>query len=77
MRCACEAHHTEGACTKQLSISRAGSDAGVCKRMLKRWALLAVEYPDRDYHRKCFNTVMEEMRQGLLPSDEALDAAAR
>ena len=45
--------------------------------MLKRWALLAGEYPDRDSHRMGFNVLMEEMREGLLPSDEALDAAAR
>ena len=77
MRCGCEAHHAEGACTRQLAISRAGNDVGVCKRVLKRWALLADEYPDRDSHRAGFNIVIDEMRQDLLPSDEALDAATR
>ena len=77
MRCGCAAHQTEGACSTQLAISKAGDDVGVCKRVLKPWALLADEYPDRDSHRMGFNVVMEEMREGLLPSDEALDAAAR
>ena len=66
-------HHVP--CNRTRNIS-ACSNEEECLRMLKQWALFALECPDKASHKKSWQRVETMARDGSLPSTADLDAQA-
>ena len=61
------------ACTKTRSCAINGEQTTL--RMLKFWAQLGIRSPSKEDHQKaCWQTVMKALKDGSLPSMDALDA---
>ncbi|CAE7235205.1 unnamed protein product [Symbiodinium sp. CCMP2456] len=75
MTCCVSGHNTSAKCTREMSVSVAGS-AEDCRRILKAWVLLGHSLSTREEHmdRSSRDSLQEALKQGTLLSEKELDS---
>ena len=72
MTCTRPGHKASSNCTKSVSVSVAGGEPE-CLKLLKFWHVLGDGLATKEEHKNKWKDVLEQARQGTLPTHHDLD----